>query len=147
MPQVDFTDTFFRAVTTPDAEAKRVTAMFYDPAFATAISVNKDEAKAVALYEQAAEAGDKMAAARLGLILTGAGRPTGDRPEGQRWLEVAARAGDPDAALRLAELALAAPAGRQDRARLVELLRLAAKNERTSGPAMAHLRELGIVPD
>ncbi|MFO1071840.1 MAG: peptidoglycan-binding protein [Geminicoccaceae bacterium] len=144
LPQVDFTDTFFRAVTTADVEAKRQTAMFYDPAFATQLSVNKDETKAVTLYDQAAQAGDKAAAGRLGLILAGSGRPAGDRREAMRWLDVAAHAGDPTAALRLAELLLAEPAAMQDRPRIAGLLQLAATGDATAGPAMALLRELGI---
>ena len=77
-------------------------------------------------------------------MLAAPGSSAADQQAARRWLEAAARAGEPVAALRLAELLLDDRADSAGRTRAVDLLKVAATSPETDGVANAFLREEGI---
>lgn len=144
LPSISFPDASFQADSKDTPEARRTLAEFYDPDFASAPNVSKDQQRALWSYQRAAEHGDEISAARVGLILSSAGRSDSDRQAGRKWLEQAAAAGEPNAALRLAELMLDDPNAATDKTRAIQLLQLAATDADLGGVATAQLRELGV---
>jgi peptidoglycan hydrolase-like protein with peptidoglycan-binding domain len=133
----------FRRLGTGDPEALRLAGMIADPAFEAVSGERKDADEAARFYLSAAEKGDTVAAARLGMLLSASSRPPQDQAAARRWLEQAARSGDAAAALRLAELMLTGPNAAAGRSQAVALLRTAMASPETDGLAAARLRDLG----
>jgi TPR repeat protein len=138
-------DDVLDGVSNSNREAQRLAGMIADPTFETGAQLSKDRARAIRYYRAAAQQGDKIAALRLGLLLTSPGSPAYDVAQGRKVLEGIAQA-DAAAALRLAELILAENGDKAGRDRAVGLLKLAAKDPDVGGIAAARLRLLGEAP-
>jgi hypothetical protein len=127
-----------------DIEAIRQMGMVRDPEFVAATGYRKDPGQAAELYEIAATSGDSLAAGRLGLLLSQPGSSENDLTKARNWLERAAAAGDPQAALRLAEILLDGPDAEAHRDEAAKLLGVARTDADTDGIAVALLRSLGM---
>jgi peptidoglycan hydrolase-like protein with peptidoglycan-binding domain len=141
LPAFELIDVLRRSET-GDAQAQLVMAMIFDPTFEPG-GLTKDRSEAVRRYERLASQGNRTAAARLGLLLGAPGSPAEDQAAARKWLEQAAKAGEPQASLRLAELLLDLPGNPTARDRALGLLKVAAVGPDTGGIAAARLRLLG----
>jgi TPR repeat protein len=78
------------------------------------------------------------------LLLSQPGSSENDLTKARNWLERAAAAGDPQAALRLAEILLDGPDAEAHRDEAAKLLGVARTDADTDGIAVALLRSLGM---
>ena len=76
-------------------------------------------------------------------MLVAPDNPSPNRADAMKWLETAAQAGDPNAALRIAELLLERQVDAAGRSKAVRFLQIAAVDPGTSGMANALLRHAG----
>jgi peptidoglycan hydrolase-like protein with peptidoglycan-binding domain len=128
-----------------DLAAQRTMGMMFDPAFAKG-PFDKNRGTAQSWYATAAAQSDVEAAALLGKLLSAPDNPQADREEALKWLEKAADAGDPGAALRYAELLLERQVDTAASSKAVKLLQVAAVNKDTRGIANLLLRKAGEEP-
>ncbi|HEX2525774.1 MAG TPA: caspase family protein [Geminicoccus sp.] len=144
LPEMGSMASFMRRLRQSEPEALRLAGMIADPAFRSLPEWPKDTKEAAINYRDAAERGDVIAMARLGILLTRPSEPPENQAVGRSWLERAASQGDPLASLRLAELLMTGPASVSEvgRVRARELLKVAAASPDTDGLALTHLREL-----
>ena len=107
-----------------DPVGQRELGMASDPMFAAVVGRSKDRARAIFWYQKAAAPGDQIAMTRLGILLATSVSPD-DQTTARKLLGRAAEAGDPVAALRLAELLLDGPDAVPAKEQAIGLLKIA----------------------
>jgi tetratricopeptide (TPR) repeat protein len=118
--------------------------MIHDSGFTALDTFPKSDELALRWYRRAAQAGDVVAAERLGLILKGGQGVPADQAEAVKWLRVAADAGRMEAQVALADLYLEGRSVSASEDEAIRLLQLAARQE-DGGIAITRLRVLGWI--